>query len=73
MRFVNPLSAWLALVAICYGIVTLAILTTGQAVTLQISGHVSGAGMHLMNFSGDNLNVSLLQNGTSWNLTVVGT
>jgi hypothetical protein len=37
-----------------------------QAVSLSITGHCVGSGILSMNYTGDALNVSLLQNGTAW-------
>jgi hypothetical protein len=41
------------------------------AVELHISGSSSGTGLQNLSFVGEALNVSLLQNGTGWNITAV--
>jgi hypothetical protein len=43
-----------------------------SGLSLQISGHVSGHGYQNLSYVGDTLNVSILQNGTGWNFTLVG-
>jgi hypothetical protein len=43
-----------------------AVFGHANAVSLWISGHSIGSGNLSMNFSGDALNVSILQNGTAW-------
>jgi putative effector of murein hydrolase LrgA (UPF0299 family) len=37
-----------------------------QAVSLSITGHCAGSGVLALNYTGDTLNVSILQNGTAW-------
>jgi len=59
---------WLAVLAIILYI----IFMTAQAVSLQISGSSSGLGWHTLNVSGDQFNISILQNGTAWNVSLVG-
>ena len=45
---------------------------SADAVSLSISGHASGQGLHMLNVSGESLNASLWQNGSGWNLTLEG-
>ncbi len=69
----DPLYIWLAALAICFGIVSLVLLLPiGHAVELSITGNASGQGSHLLNFTGEQLNVSILQNGSIWNVTLGG-
>lgn len=64
------LVAILAAFALYFGLILLAM--QAGAVELQVTGHSAGHGLQVLNFSGDLLNVSLAQNGTSWNLTLGG-
>ena len=67
----NPIF-WLAAIAVWVVLLTFALLevfaVTCQAVTLQITGQSSGAGLHTLYFAGDTINASILQgnNGTWW-------
>jgi hypothetical protein len=64
--------------SICFGFVatlTLALwllIDMSRAVELSIVGQASGQGLHLLNFTGEQLNVSILQNGSLWNLSIGG-
>lgn len=48
---------------------SLACCLVADAVTLNIFGSSSGDGLQNLSFSGDRINVSLLQNGTGWTIT----
>lgn len=63
---------WALWAGVCLFCVLLAGGMLGDAVSLSISGQASGQGLHLLNFSGESLNVSILQNGSAWNLTLGG-
>lgn len=69
----NPLPLLVAVVAayllFCSAISTL--MGSAEAVSLSISGHSSGTGLHLLNFRGDQLNVSIWQNASAWNISAV--
>jgi hypothetical protein len=52
-------------------LLTLCLSILAGAVELHISGSSSGTGLQNLSFVGDALNVSLLQNGTGWNITAV--
>lgn len=70
---IDPLPAWLTLLAICFGIVALACLLTGRAVEISISGHSSGTGLHTLYFAGDLINASILQgNNSTWLINATG-
>jgi hypothetical protein len=43
-----------------------------DAMTLNISAHVIGSGLMNSSYTGDSLNVSLMQNATGLNISVVG-
>jgi len=43
-----------------------------DAVTLQVRGHSTGQGLQNLSFTGDLLNVSLWQNGSGWNISLLG-
>ena len=43
-----------------------------QAVSLSITGHCTGSGILSMNYTGNALNVSILQNGTAWVINATG-
>ena len=43
-----------------------------DAVSLSISGHSTGQGFQNLSYAGDLLNVSILQNGTGWNISHLG-
>jgi hypothetical protein len=66
----DPLAWILAVTAIC--VVLWALSTFGQTVSLEISGHSAGQGLQSLSFSGEQLNVSILQNGSGWNMTLGG-
>jgi hypothetical protein len=69
----DPLYFWLAVLAICFGIMALVLLLPiGDALELSITGHSAGAGYQNLSFAGDLLNVSIQQNGSSWNLSIGG-
>ncbi len=53
-------------------LIWLSLIALAQAVSLEISGHIAGQGMMNSSFVGDSLNVSLFQNATGLNITVVG-
>lgn len=59
---------WLCIIAVVVYLATL----PAHAVELFITGQASGQGLHLLNFSGDQLNVSISQNASGWNLSVGG-
>ena len=58
-------------VSACLWMLVLCLLILAGAVELHISGSSSGTGLQNLSFVGDALNVSLLQNGTGWNITAV--
>lgn len=65
---IDPLPAWLALLAICFGVVSLACLVTpGQCVELQLTGNATGAGIHMLEI-GNNSSTVLLENITGWSI-----
>lgn len=73
----DPLPIWLAVLAMCFGIVAaVCLLTTTPAhcIELNISGHSIGQGMQNLSFVGDLINVSILQNSSfqGWNITIQG-
>jgi hypothetical protein len=43
-----------------------------DAVSLSISGHSSGQGFQNLTYAGDLLSISILQNGTGWNISLNG-
>jgi hypothetical protein len=43
-----------------------------QAISLSITGNWTGTGILATNYSGDALNVSILQNGTAWIVNATG-
>lgn len=47
-------------------------LWLASAVELSIVGQSVGDGIHSMQFAGECLNVSLMQNGTAWNISGAG-
>lgn len=54
-------------------ILALAIVATiAQSVELSIVGHVLGHGIQALNYSGSNLNVSILENGTFFMIRATG-
>ena len=54
-------------------VLVLSLLTMhALAVSLSITGHSAGSGILSMNYSGDELNVSILQNGTAWVVNATG-
>jgi len=55
-----------ALVAVLCGCIA------ADAVSLSITGHVSGQGFQNLSYAGDLLNVSLSQNATGWNISLNG-
>ena len=57
--------------AACMWMLVFALLILAGSVELHISGSSSGTGLQNLSFVGDALNVSLLQNGTGWNITAV--
>ena len=72
----NPIF-WLAAIAVWVVLLTFALLevfaVTGQAVTLQITGQSSGAGLHTLHVIGDSINVSILQgNNSIWLINATG-
>jgi hypothetical protein len=44
----------------------------GQCVELSIVGHSAGQGILNLSYAGDFLNVSLSQNGSGWNISLLG-
>jgi hypothetical protein len=67
----RPFLIFLACLALYFGILSiLAMLAT--AMTLEISGHSNGTGTQSLYFTGEFLNATLLQNGSSWNLSIGG-
>jgi hypothetical protein len=66
----NPLAWILAVAAICTMLWVLS--QSCQCVSLEIIGRSSGQGFQNLSFTGDVLNISLLQNGSSWNLLAMG-
>jgi hypothetical protein len=67
------LAFWYPLLLLVFAGITYLVLSLPVgAMTLEISGSSSGQGIQLLNFSGDQLNVSLFQNGTSWNMSLLG-
>jgi hypothetical protein len=48
------------------------LVITGQAVDLSITGHITGQGIQNLSYAGDLLNVSIYQNGSGWNFTLLG-
>jgi len=69
---VPPIGLNLAvLLAICL-LLWLIYFGPAQAVSLSITGNWTGSGILATNYSGDALNVSILQNGTSWFVNATG-
>jgi hypothetical protein len=66
----DPLAWILAVVAICA--ILWALSQAGGCVNLEFAVHSVGHGWQNLSFAGDLLNVSLLQNGSSWNLSAMG-
>jgi hypothetical protein len=63
---------WYLALAIWLGlIVAICALPVGDCMTLEISGHSAGQGIQNLSFSGD-LNISIAQNGSAWNLSLQG-
>jgi NO-binding membrane sensor protein with MHYT domain len=60
------LLAWYAAIFSIYIFALWMAIGHAQAVSLSISGHCVGSGILSMNYTGDALNVSLIQNGTAW-------
>ena len=54
-------------------LMALAIMASlAQCVELSIVGHVLGHGIQALNYSGSNLNVSILENGTFFMIRATG-
>lgn len=70
------LFAWYLMLAVIVCIIAivlvLAVAVSAQAMTLNISAHVTGSGLMNSSYAGDWLNVSLLQNATGLDISVVG-
>jgi hypothetical protein len=66
------LIVWDIFLAVCVLGVYVVALHPAQAVELSITGSVSGQGVQNLSYAGDLLNVSILQNGTVWNLSIIG-
>ena len=64
---IDPLILWLALLAIGYGIVSLACLVTpGECVELDYSSSASGQGLHLIALQNNSSRIDIaIGNGTS--------
>lgn len=71
----RPIVRYLIIVAIGMAMVCVGcLLTPGQAVSLEISGHSSGAGLHTLHFAGDLLNATITQgnNSSAWLINATG-
>ena len=64
---IDPLPAWLALLALCFGVLSLACLVTpGHCVELDYSSSASGQGLHLIVLENNSSRIDLaVGNGTS--------
>jgi hypothetical protein len=63
----RPFLVFLACLAFYFGILSIGALLA-DATNLEISGHINGSGLQLLNYSGEMLNVSI--NGTELNGTI---
>jgi hypothetical protein len=67
----RPFLIFLFCLALYFGMLSILAMVAG-AVSLEITGQASGQGAHLLNFTGEQLNASLWQNGSAWNLSIRG-
>lgn len=65
----SDLATWI-LVAAALASVVWALSYFGQAVDLSMTAHLAGQGNVSMYFTGSAMNVSILQNGTGWDVVV---
>jgi hypothetical protein len=63
-----------AMLILCFLAFTAATLFVmhAHAVSLEVYGHSVGQGVQNLSFAGEALNVSILQNGSAWNLSIGG-
>jgi hypothetical protein len=67
----RPLLIFFACLALYFSLLSILALLA-DAVTLSISGHISGQGFQNLSYAGDLLNVNISQNATGWNLSLFG-
>jgi len=74
MHLDNPV-LWLVMLAIWVALLTFATLElfaiSGDCVSLEISGHSSGVGLHHIDATGANISINHTEDNSSWNMTAV--